>query len=315
MQALAQTYDEKGFHTASTSIEAIRGSNCVMSCARSEARESANINVSEDIKGNKDGVVDCSGILFDPLDLFHAGKDSPVDTLENDNIDFHLVPQGFEHTHFPSEENLWSDISGLHSTYSSVTGNAPIDHIIPILSVRTHLTPLLEREALMRNFGAISCADCHETHANSATPSNHKSPTCDHGECEPSPRNLRKISDNDLMCLSVPELIRIATASGIPRGKIQAMKARRRRIKNRKSARNSAKKRRDEIRAIRIEHDTLLTVHEQLIQRYNSLKNQLLNSKTNEHAARAAAVSAIEANRKLVREVQHLQLRLQKKDP
>eukprot|EP00041_Stephanoeca_diplocostata_P008575 m.126807 g.126807 ORF g.126807 m.126807 type:complete len:326 (-) comp17390_c0_seq1:160-1137(-) len=55
-----------------------------------------------------------------------------------------------------------------------------------------------------------------------------------------------RIPDSQLTSLEVPELIRLATAAGLPDEKINALKIRRRKLKNRSSARGSAQRRRTE---------------------------------------------------------------------
>lgn len=121
---------------------------------------------------------------------------------------------------------------------------------------------------------------------------------------------LKRISDRDVVKLTVPELIRLGTDAGFSDAKIKNMKIRRRKLKNRSSARGSASKRRSEFTCMKSAHETLLVECEELKKSHEFLQQQHEQVLAAERNAQREAQIAREEQLDVVKRVQELQAKL-----
>lgn len=121
---------------------------------------------------------------------------------------------------------------------------------------------------------------------------------------------LKRISDNDLVRLTVPELFHLGYVVGISDTRIQVMKARRRRLNNRKSACGSARKRRAAIQEMMASNRKLSREHETQARRHGFLHRQNQQRLADESNAQANATAALQAKREVINNVEILRARL-----
>eukprot|EP00041_Stephanoeca_diplocostata_P002608 m.28422 g.28422 ORF g.28422 m.28422 type:complete len:353 (-) comp13589_c0_seq6:5275-6333(-) len=125
---------------------------------------------------------------------------------------------------------------------------------------------------------------------------------------------LKRISDVDLMRLTVSELLCLGHAVGIPDKRIQILKARRRRLNNRKSACGSARRRRTELQQMLKSNDQLSKEHATLTRKHTLLQRQHRARVTEEQKEQVLAAAALETNRELALKVEQLRNYIQRLD-
>eukprot|EP00041_Stephanoeca_diplocostata_P041323 m.1643228 g.1643228 ORF g.1643228 m.1643228 type:complete len:302 (+) comp57319_c0_seq1:267-1172(+) len=134
------------------------------------------------------------------------------------------------------------------------------------------------------------------------------------GKAKLSLTSLSTITDSELADLTMPELIQIAEVTRAPQDMVQDLKVRRRKLKNRSSARGSAQKRRHQFRVLAAANKKLESEYRHLKRQSEELLETHDQMVASAQSARARA--AIETNevQSLVRIVDHLRTTVSSRD-
>lgn len=245
----------------------------------------------------------CNGTMDQPVDSLLQlddditsvwGLDSSCDPLDPGVVD-PLEPDGAEEMN----ANPTSNVSFAFSTESDMI--APKQHISSNSNQKQTQT-LATRAGTHNKTKEISNRTCE--------------PRCEQqrsvrtrnkiSKCKKIHSMLSNLSDMELAELSMPEFLQLAEATGTSNEVIQEMKIRRRKLKNRHSARGSAQKRRGQFR-------TLAAANKKLELEYKRLKRQSAelvqaHDQMVAHARLAQARATIETKEvhSLTRMVDHL---------